>query len=163
MLSALGMLAAGGAGLAVALHTAVSASDLELHPPSYPWSHRGLLSSLDHTRWVCSGRVGGGRFWVNGNLQFLSSFFSLASVGASRYTSRCALPATAWIMWLTAIWWECATRRRKRRRWPRRCGAREGGGYRDWGFYCEGLKDCDGILGGRWKSRMALMRMGRCS
>lgn len=49
MLSALGMLAAGGAGLAVALHSAVSASDLELHPPSYPWSHRGLLSSLDHT------------------------------------------------------------------------------------------------------------------
>ncbi|XP_006830834.1 PREDICTED: cytochrome c1, heme protein, mitochondrial-like [Chrysochloris asiatica] len=49
MLSALGMLAAGGAGLAMALHTAVGASDLELHPPSYPWSHRGLLSSLDHT------------------------------------------------------------------------------------------------------------------
>eukprot|EP00074_Homo_sapiens_P091737 XP_016868591.1 cytochrome c1, heme protein, mitochondrial isoform X1 [Homo sapiens] len=49
MLSALGMLAAGGAGLAMALHSAVSASDLELHPPSYPWSHRGLLSSLDHT------------------------------------------------------------------------------------------------------------------
>uniref|UniRef100_A0A667IJJ2 Cytochrome c1, heme protein, mitochondrial n=1 Tax=Lynx canadensis TaxID=61383 RepID=A0A667IJJ2_LYNCA len=49
MLSALGMLAAGGAGLAVALHSAVSASDLELHPPSYPWSHRGFLSSLDHT------------------------------------------------------------------------------------------------------------------
>ncbi|XP_008569925.1 PREDICTED: cytochrome c1, heme protein, mitochondrial [Galeopterus variegatus] len=49
MLSALGMLAAGGAGLAVALHSAVSASDLELHPPSFPWSHRGLLSSLDHT------------------------------------------------------------------------------------------------------------------
>uniref|UniRef100_A0A2K6MT33 Cytochrome c1 n=1 Tax=Rhinopithecus bieti TaxID=61621 RepID=A0A2K6MT33_RHIBE len=49
MLSALGMLAAGGAGLAVALHSAVSASDLELHPPSYPWSHSGFLSSLDHT------------------------------------------------------------------------------------------------------------------
>lgn len=63
MLSALGMLAAGGAGLAVALHTAVSASDLELHPPSYPWSHRGLLSSLDHTR--CAA-VGWGSVWVGG-------------------------------------------------------------------------------------------------
>lgn len=60
ILSALGMLAAGGAGLAVALHSAVSASDLELHPPSYPWSHRGLLSSLDHTRCV----AGWGNFWV---------------------------------------------------------------------------------------------------
>ncbi|XP_001371129.2 cytochrome c1, heme protein, mitochondrial [Monodelphis domestica] len=49
VLSALGMLAAGGAGLAVALHTAVGASDLELHPPNYPWSHRGYLSSLDHS------------------------------------------------------------------------------------------------------------------
>ncbi|XP_036169763.1 cytochrome c1, heme protein, mitochondrial-like [Myotis myotis] len=44
MLSALGMLAAGGAGLAVALHTAVSASDLEL-----PVVCRDLLSSLDHS------------------------------------------------------------------------------------------------------------------
>lgn len=32
VLSALGMLAAGGAGLAVALHSAVSASDVALHP-----------------------------------------------------------------------------------------------------------------------------------
>uniref|UniRef100_A0A6I8NJK1 Cytochrome c1, heme protein, mitochondrial n=1 Tax=Ornithorhynchus anatinus TaxID=9258 RepID=A0A6I8NJK1_ORNAN len=47
-LSTLGVLAAGGAGLAVALHTAVAAGDLELHPPSYPWSHRGFLSALDH-------------------------------------------------------------------------------------------------------------------
>ncbi|XP_005291208.1 cytochrome c1, heme protein, mitochondrial [Chrysemys picta bellii] len=48
-LSALGVLAAGGAGLALALHTAVSASDLQLHPPSYAWSHNGLLASLDHS------------------------------------------------------------------------------------------------------------------
>uniref|UniRef100_A0A8C9VVE9 Cytochrome c1, heme protein, mitochondrial n=1 Tax=Scleropages formosus TaxID=113540 RepID=A0A8C9VVE9_SCLFO len=48
-LSTLGVLAAGGAGLALALHQSVKASDLELHPPSYPWSHNGLLSSLDHT------------------------------------------------------------------------------------------------------------------
>lgn len=49
-LTALGVLAAGGAGLAAALHSAVSASDLELHPPGYAWTHRGLLSSLDHAR-----------------------------------------------------------------------------------------------------------------
>lgn len=42
-------------------------------------------------------------------------------------------------------------------------GTREDGGYRDCGFNCEGLKDCDGVLGGRWRSRTALMRMGRCS
>uniref|UniRef100_A0A8B9Q6K3 Cytochrome c n=1 Tax=Apteryx owenii TaxID=8824 RepID=A0A8B9Q6K3_APTOW len=47
-LSALGVVAAGGAGLALALHAAVSAGELEMHPPSFPWSHGGMLSSLDH-------------------------------------------------------------------------------------------------------------------
>ncbi|KAJ8358867.1 hypothetical protein SKAU_G00153920 [Synaphobranchus kaupii] len=47
-LSTLGVLTAGGAGLALALQQSVKASDLELHPPSYPWSHGGMLSSLDH-------------------------------------------------------------------------------------------------------------------
>ncbi|KAJ8332703.1 hypothetical protein SKAU_G00424920 [Synaphobranchus kaupii] len=47
-LSALGVLSAGGAGLALMLHQSVKASDLELHPPSYPWSHGGMMSSLDH-------------------------------------------------------------------------------------------------------------------
>ncbi|XP_005986790.1 cytochrome c1, heme protein, mitochondrial [Latimeria chalumnae] len=47
-LSTLGVLAAGGAGIALALHHSVKADDLELHPPVYPWSHSGLLSSLDH-------------------------------------------------------------------------------------------------------------------
>lgn len=49
-LTALGVVAAGGAGLALTLHQAVKASDLELHPPSYPWSHAGPLSALDHAR-----------------------------------------------------------------------------------------------------------------
>ncbi|XP_064364076.1 cytochrome c1, heme protein, mitochondrial [Dromaius novaehollandiae] len=40
--------AAGGAGLALALGAAVSAGELEMHPPSFPWSHGGMLSSLDH-------------------------------------------------------------------------------------------------------------------
>uniref|UniRef100_A0A8C4EPK2 Cytochrome c1, heme protein, mitochondrial n=1 Tax=Dicentrarchus labrax TaxID=13489 RepID=A0A8C4EPK2_DICLA len=47
-LSTLGVVAAGGAGLALMLHQSVKASDLELHPPNYPWSHAGPLSSLDH-------------------------------------------------------------------------------------------------------------------
>ncbi|XP_060099102.1 cytochrome c1, heme protein, mitochondrial [Heteronotia binoei] len=48
-LTTLGVLTAGGAGLALALHTAVNAGELEMHPPQYPWSHAGLLSSLDHS------------------------------------------------------------------------------------------------------------------
>ncbi|XP_028823073.1 cytochrome c1, heme protein, mitochondrial-like [Denticeps clupeoides] len=47
-LAALGVAAAGGAGLALLLHQSVKASELELHPPSYPWSHGGMLSALDH-------------------------------------------------------------------------------------------------------------------
>lgn len=43
-----GAAATGAIGLGVALQTAVVASDLELHPPTYPWSHNGMLSSLDH-------------------------------------------------------------------------------------------------------------------
>ncbi|XP_069740669.1 cytochrome c1, heme protein, mitochondrial isoform X2 [Narcine bancroftii] len=46
-LSTLGLLAAGGSALAITLHRSVYA-ELELHPPSYPWSHGGFLSSLDH-------------------------------------------------------------------------------------------------------------------
>ncbi|KAG8430999.1 hypothetical protein GDO86_019585 [Hymenochirus boettgeri] len=49
-LSTLGVLVAGGASLALALHRSVKASELELHPPTYPWSHNGHLSSLDHNR-----------------------------------------------------------------------------------------------------------------
>lgn len=54
-LSTLGVVTAGGAGLALMLHQSVKASDLELHPPSFPWSHGGPLSSLDHARFdfVC--------------------------------------------------------------------------------------------------------------
>lgn len=52
-LTTLGVVTAGGAGLALMLHQSVKASDLELHPPNYPWSHAGPLSSLDHAR--CDG------------------------------------------------------------------------------------------------------------
>lgn len=47
-LSTLGVVLAGGAGLALALQRSVKANDLELHAPNYPWSHAGYLSSLDH-------------------------------------------------------------------------------------------------------------------
>ncbi|XP_063777180.1 cytochrome c1, heme protein, mitochondrial [Pseudophryne corroboree] len=47
-LSTLGVVVAGGAGLALALHKSVNATEMELHSPSYPWSHAGYLSSLDH-------------------------------------------------------------------------------------------------------------------
>lgn len=52
-LTTLGVVTAGGAGLALMLHQSVKATDLELHPPQYPWSHSGPLSSLDHAR--CDG------------------------------------------------------------------------------------------------------------
>ncbi|XP_015250899.1 PREDICTED: cytochrome c1, heme protein, mitochondrial [Cyprinodon variegatus] len=48
-LTTLGVVTAGGAGLALMLHQSVKASELELHPPNYPWSHSGPLSSLDHS------------------------------------------------------------------------------------------------------------------
>ncbi|XP_008282242.1 cytochrome c1, heme protein, mitochondrial [Stegastes partitus] len=47
-LTTLGVVTAGGAGLAMMLHQSVKASELELHPPNYPWSHGGPLSALDH-------------------------------------------------------------------------------------------------------------------
>ncbi|XP_056408474.1 cytochrome c1, heme protein, mitochondrial [Hyla sarda] len=47
-LSTIGVIAAGGAGLVFTLHNSVKATDMELHAPSYPWSHGGFLSSLDH-------------------------------------------------------------------------------------------------------------------
>lgn len=49
-LTTLGVVTAGGAGLALMLHQSVKASDLELHPPNFPWTHAGPLSSLDHAR-----------------------------------------------------------------------------------------------------------------
>uniref|UniRef100_A0A646QE59 Cytochrome c1, heme protein, mitochondrial n=1 Tax=Hemiscolopendra marginata TaxID=943146 RepID=A0A646QE59_9MYRI len=42
------VLTGGAAGLVYALNQAVKAEGLELHPPQYPWSHNGILSSLDH-------------------------------------------------------------------------------------------------------------------
>ncbi|CAB1354302.1 unnamed protein product [Coregonus sp. 'balchen'] len=47
-LTTLGVLTTGGAGLALMLQQSVKASDLELHPPNYPWTHSGMLSALDH-------------------------------------------------------------------------------------------------------------------
>lgn len=41
---------AGGTVVAAALAQPTFAGDLVLHPPSYPWNHKGLLQSLDHAR-----------------------------------------------------------------------------------------------------------------
>lgn len=52
-LSALGLLAAAGGGglaLALSLRSPLAAGELEMHPPSFPWSHGGPLSALDHSR-----------------------------------------------------------------------------------------------------------------
>ncbi|XP_066521351.1 cytochrome c1, heme protein, mitochondrial isoform X2 [Hoplias malabaricus] len=48
-LSTLGVVVTGGAGVALMLHQSVKASDLELHPPAFPWNHSGFLSALDHS------------------------------------------------------------------------------------------------------------------
>merc|ERR1711976_385722 len=45
----LGVTGAGAVGLASALQYQVSAMDLVLHPPKFPWSHNGLLDALDHS------------------------------------------------------------------------------------------------------------------
>ncbi|XP_077982595.1 cytochrome c1, heme protein, mitochondrial-like [Glandiceps talaboti] len=47
VLSALGVLTAGGVGLVSALEMSVRAEDLELHPPKHPWNHKGLLQTYD--------------------------------------------------------------------------------------------------------------------
>ncbi|CAG2116885.1 unnamed protein product, partial [Medioppia subpectinata] len=38
----------GAIGLYYALDQSVKASDLELHPPAYPWSHNGFIKGFDH-------------------------------------------------------------------------------------------------------------------
>ncbi|CAH1778783.1 unnamed protein product [Owenia fusiformis] len=47
-LGAIGALAAGGTGMAIALNSTVTAGELVLHPPKLPWSHSGPLDSFDH-------------------------------------------------------------------------------------------------------------------
>ena len=48
-----GFLSAGGLGAGIAMVT-LSAADLELHPPKYPWDHSGVFNALDHRRYVCA-------------------------------------------------------------------------------------------------------------
>ena len=43
------LMAAGGLGMGY-LFVSLSAAELELHPPKYPWSHGGPFSALDHMR-----------------------------------------------------------------------------------------------------------------
>lgn len=46
----MGMLAGGAGALVYALEQSVQASGTEVHAPAQPWSHSGIISSLDHSR-----------------------------------------------------------------------------------------------------------------
>ncbi|KAK5642202.1 hypothetical protein RI129_008369 [Pyrocoelia pectoralis] len=48
LLVTLGGLTGSVGALIFALDQSVKATDLELHPPSYPWNHLGFTASLDH-------------------------------------------------------------------------------------------------------------------
>ncbi|XP_018325428.1 cytochrome c1, heme protein, mitochondrial [Agrilus planipennis] len=48
ILSTLGVITGGLGALLFSLDQSVKASDLELHPPKNPWSHKGLFNALDH-------------------------------------------------------------------------------------------------------------------
>ncbi|XP_039264310.1 cytochrome c1, heme protein, mitochondrial-like [Styela clava] len=47
VLGASALLVGGGAATMAALHQAVYASDLILHPPAMPWEHNGIFTTLD--------------------------------------------------------------------------------------------------------------------
>ena len=44
-----GIIGASGLGMGL-MFSSLSAEELHLHPPKYPWTHRGPFSALDHTR-----------------------------------------------------------------------------------------------------------------
>ncbi|XP_055685935.1 cytochrome c1, heme protein, mitochondrial [Lutzomyia longipalpis] len=48
LLATMGMLAGGAGALVYALEQSVQASGTEVHAPRQPWSHSGIISSLDH-------------------------------------------------------------------------------------------------------------------
>lgn len=54
LLTTLGVLTGGASALVLALDQSVRASDLELHAPKNPWTHKGPLSALDHAGYVLS-------------------------------------------------------------------------------------------------------------
>jgi len=48
LLTTTGLIGVGSIGLVYGLNESVKASDLELHPPHYPWDHEPWLHSFDH-------------------------------------------------------------------------------------------------------------------
>lgn len=50
LLAAVGAIAGGTGALLFTLEQSVKASGTEVHPQSMPWSHKGLIASLDHAR-----------------------------------------------------------------------------------------------------------------
>lgn len=66
--------AAGGILFHVALNSAAHSSDA-LHPPHYPWAHKGLLATYDHARYMmsaCSCRFERGAHASSFSPRFLS-------------------------------------------------------------------------------------------
>ncbi|NXT39930.1 CY1 protein, partial [Pelecanoides urinatrix] len=91
-LSALGLLAAGGGGLALALRSGLSAGELEMHPPSFPWSHGGALAALDHGRYRAGAAGRGPRRGGAGAVTPFSSSSSSSSLrrGFQVYKQVCS-------------------------------------------------------------------------
>lgn len=51
LLQSIGLGALGVGSIATGYYVMLlSADELELHPPSYPWSHNGLIDAVDHAR-----------------------------------------------------------------------------------------------------------------
>lgn len=50
LLTSIGAVAGGAGALLFALDQSVQASGTEVHPTKMPWSHDGLIDSLDHAR-----------------------------------------------------------------------------------------------------------------
>lgn len=51
LLTWVGLLTGGSGALIYSLEKSIEASGTEAHPPHHPWSHDGIIASLDHARW----------------------------------------------------------------------------------------------------------------
>jgi len=108
---AVGVLTAGAVGLGVALELSVRASGIELHPPKYPWNHKGMLDSFDHASMRRGYQVG--LFYeclkTSACLELWKSGLMLDIM-----TVTCVLPFSCYcciIIWNVRLWLvKCASR-----------------------------------------------------
>lgn len=56
-MATIGALTGGVGALIYALEQSVEASGTEVHPPTMPWGHSGLIQSLDHSRFVLDDKL----------------------------------------------------------------------------------------------------------